>query len=194
MLLRMYAIQRRHPLYMRLSYNDIQHKLRLASCTDDQAEAKIVVGINKMVELVHFIDEKMINCWSEQCTTTGTRNEHVSAEQVCALLKTHSHSSTLSDSWSRPIHSGQVTDDVQLLDVLITRQWISNRLWHLALLHGYLSDDSEDREMRPSYSFEISQEALYTCESFSNKSLEVHGIGIVSSHLFMSCGSHIIYI
>jgi hypothetical protein len=150
----------------------------------------IMAGLNEMIDLVDFIDDRVVRCWKKQCwleSASARENEgkggddqprHVSHATVCALLRRYSCPLVR----PRPIGGNSVSDvyDAQYVDILITRHWIRNMLWNLGQEHGFIDEASADVEMRPRYTLAIACETVETCEQFSMSSLEVHGLGLVS--------------
>jgi hypothetical protein len=140
----------------------------------DQREKNIMAGLNDMIELVDFIDDRVVRCWKNQCWLQDNPQRHVSRATVCSLLRRYSCPAV------QPRHIQGNLGDVQYVDILVMRHWIRNILWNLGHGHGFMDEASADVEMRPSYSLVIASDTVETCEQFSISSLEVHGLGLVS--------------
>lgn len=167
---------------------------QLSLLRGDKTEERNVSAIQLLVETFRCLDDDIISCWSGGC---GTNNDkpacnRLSPERLLTLLQ----------KIPRPHHrdwklicegrtAGSATpgsklgvpfdiDGNEQGDVLLTCLWVSNRLWHLALLHGCLSSDNSYAELRPDFAIEIARETLLICKSFSMSSLEMHRTGLVS--------------
>jgi len=168
---RIYALQREYPLGSPLLGHLLftnDRRLCFPFLLDDPADHLTMEGMRQMADQVDFIDGQVARCLRNGCWNV-TPTSHVSADNVCDLLK----------RYSRPPFSS--LSDAQEADVFITRHWLRNRLFVLGLHHGYIEQAKAAEEMRPTYAIIIAWQAITTCFNYGITSLEVHGIGLVSS-------------
>lgn len=169
----MYAIQRAYPLneksLTRGHVHVIQGMLEQGFSNYELQDLQAVSSLKDMIESFDFVDSRLLKCWRNECWVEGNER-HVSPATVCTLLKRYA--SSIPDS-------GAHNWDSQRADITITRHWMRSVLWKLASRHGFVSDLSNDKELRPKYVISIATDAIVTCESFGISTLEVHGIGLV---------------
>jgi len=86
-----------------------------------------------LAKLFSLIDQPLVYCWNNQCDpltcTTLTR------ERAVSLLRQLSGSATAVFG-SQANAALTILGEVQKADLLITWQWLRNRIWRLALKHG----------------------------------------------------------
>jgi hypothetical protein len=68
--------------------------------------------------------------------------------------------------------------EAQKADLLITWQWLRNRIWRLAALHG-LTGEEGPPELAPAYALDVAATAVAVCRRLSVAAMEAHGIGFV---------------
>ena len=73
-----------------------------------------------------------------------------------------------------------VLSDAQRADLLITWQWIRNRLWRLAAAHNLTTEDGPS-ELSAEYVVDIASTTVAICRQLSLASMEAHGAGFVST-------------
>ena len=71
-------------------------------------------------------------------------------------------------------------NDVQAVDITVTRQWMRIILWRLAESHGFFSNGLEDARALLNDPILIAKELLTTLSRFPNPAIEAHGPGLVS--------------
>ena len=54
-------------------------------------------------------------------------------------------------------------------------------MWQLSITNGYLSSTSSDSAMTFRYPVEIAKDLVTVTGGFSRRSMEIHGIGLVSA-------------
>lgn len=155
----------------------------------DDMDAAAMIGLIQLMQLFDGIDEDVISCWNDRCQAKSGRCRTFDRLRALKIFQTQSdvYQSQTSGSVSyyplvRPDGKRMSISDLkdgQQADVLITQQWLLNRLWQLCYSHGLLSVDSEHIELRFEYAVAIASSTLEICKSLSLSSMEIHGIGLV---------------
>lgn len=70
-------------------------------------------------------------------------------------------------------------NDVQAVDISVTRQWMRIILWRLAESHGFFSHGLENAKTLLNDPISIAKELLTTLSRFPNTAIEAHGPGLV---------------
>lgn len=173
----MYAIQRDYTLtghYLTARrISRVQNMIWQCYIDCDQRELEGITGLGYMLELIDFIDDRVLRCWRQECWSADGedyQHQHVPAATVCSLLRRYSLPAAL---------LGELRGDAQHADILITRHWIRHIIWNIGFQHGFMDEANPDVEMRPSYAIRIAQDTIDTCDAFSMGCLEVHGVGLV---------------
>lgn len=73
------------------------------------------------------------------------------------------------------------TTESQAADLRTSQQWLRTIIWQLSIANGYLSSKSPDACMTFVYPIQIAKDLVAVTSRFSLRSMEVHGIGLVSS-------------
>ncbi|SPO04564.1 uncharacterized protein DNG_07249 [Cephalotrichum gorgonifer] len=181
---RIYAIQRSYTLDFHLlggrEIGQLLEGTMRSAAAGDETDYKAVEGLRHMIQQVDFIDNSVLRCWKETCGLDveaggsgagaggGRQQRHVPASTIRSLLV----------RYAAPPAMHALLSESQLADITITRHWVMHVLWKLGFRHGYVDAASLDPEMRPDYALDIAHNAALTCERFSVKSLEVHGVGL----------------
>lgn len=75
--------------------------------------------------------------------------------------------------------------ETQCADVLVTQKWVLDRLWNLCFSHGLLQPYSEQKELCFRYAFDNGVKTLELCRSLRISAMEAHGVGMVSSNIYL---------
>lgn len=158
----------------------------------DDLDAAGMLGLIQLMQLFDGIDEDVINCWNDRCQAKHGRCRTFDRLRALKIFQTQFdvYQSQTSGGVSycplaRPDGRQMSISDLkdgQQADVLITQQWLLNRLWQLCRSHGLLTADSDHAELRYEYAIAIASTTLEICKSLSLSSMEVHGIGLVRLH------------
>lgn len=180
-----YAIQRGYPLseksLIKRNIPIIQDMIRQDYATYEPRDMRVISGLGHMLELIDFVDNRMLRCWRDQCWTDGGDARHVHPSTISSLLRRYSSPVTFPRGGGGG-GGGRRWWDTQRADILITRHWIRHILWSLGFRHGFVEEGpGREAELCPGYAISIAADAIGTCESFSMGVLEVHGIGLVRS-------------
>lgn len=74
----------------------------------------------------------------------------------------------------------------QEADLRTSQQWLRTMVWQLSIQNGCLSSNSDDPSMTFQYPVEISRDLVSMTSQFSQQSMEVHGVGLVSLSILSS--------
>ncbi|OCF42827.1 hypothetical protein I317_03304 [Kwoniella heveanensis CBS 569] len=91
---------------------------------------------------------------------------------------TESLSGTANEVFHEDVEGLQGLTEVQKADLLVTWQWLRNKLWRLASLHHMTGEDGE-RELSVDFVVEVASTTVEICKRLSLSSMEAHGTGFV---------------
>lgn len=74
----------------------------------------------------------------------------------------------------------------QAADLKTSQHWLRTMVWQLSITNGYLSSTSSDSAMTFRYPVEIAKDLVTVTGGFSQRSMEIHGIGLVSAVKILS--------
>ncbi|WVW79632.1 hypothetical protein I302_101601 [Kwoniella bestiolae CBS 10118] len=126
-----------------------------------------------LAKLFSFVDSDIVSCWNGKCDpltcTTLTK------ERVRSILRTLNGTPT-------HVFGSDIAltglSEVQQADLLITWQWLRNRVWRLAAGHG-IAGDGLDEELGVGYVVDVASTTVLICRRLSTNALEAHGCGFV---------------
>lgn len=119
------------------------------------------------------IDLHFVHCHNTMCEpTTCTR---LSRAKVVHALKALSGSAEQVFGDVDALHS---LSESQKADLLITWQWLRNRIWKIGFNHGFMTESGEE-ELRLEHVVEIASNCVAICQRLSLLSMEAHGTGFV---------------
>lgn len=151
------AIQRHKPLSMLATID-------LPTVDSNSPEAPVLHGFVYLASLFRLIDDEFMALWNK-------------AKSECST----SYISQLQSQLANVLPPVLECTENQAADVKITKHWLRNMVWQLSIANGYLSSSSPDLSMSFTYPFEIARELIRDISSLSLQSMEVHGVGLVSS-------------
>ena len=120
----------------------------------------------------------MITCWNNQCPRAfGKTCHYLTRSRAINVL------SALAGTAPDVFGEGSETDfkqltDSQRADLFITWQWLKNRVWKLAALHGLTSEDGP-YELGVEYVVNAAATTVAICQRLPLSAIEAHGIGFV---------------
>lgn len=197
---RAYALQRQHSIgfpgrpsfkmcLMHQFINNATSNKISSLIVHDDMEATGMMGLIQLMQLFDGFDEDVINCWNDRCNVKNGGCRTFDRIRALEIFQTQFdvYESQTSGGVSyyplvRPDGKRISTSDLkdgQQADVLITQQWLLNRLWQLCYSHGLITADSEHTELRFEYAVAIASSTLEICKSLSLSSMEIHGVGLV---------------
>lgn len=138
--------------------------IELPSVDETSPEAPVIHGFVYLASLFRLMDDEFMALWNKvksECSTSY-------------LLQLQTQ---LSDAVPPKL---ECTEN-QAADVKITQHWLRCMVWQLSIMNGYLSSTSPDLSMSFKYPIEIAKELINDISSLSLQSMEVHGVGLVST-------------
>ncbi|KAK8861776.1 hypothetical protein IAR55_002599 [Kwoniella newhampshirensis] len=69
--------------------------------------------------------------------------------------------------------------EVQKADLLITWQWLRNRVWRLAAGHGLIQEEGGEKELSVEYIVDVAATTVAICQRLTLGAMEAHGCGFV---------------
>jgi len=130
-----------------------------------------------LARLFSYIDSDLISCWHGGCKP----------DSGCQLL-THRKTESILASLSQPaddlFHGYKELEEIQRADLLVTWQWLRNRVWCLAQRHGLIhttegQGSAVGWELGPDYPIDVALTTVGFCREFAFRSMEAHGAGFV---------------
>jgi hypothetical protein len=146
--------------------------------TDDPSHKRAVFGLSALMRLFCLIDETVIGCWSdtnhqpEDCGLTRDKVINLQRELDRAL---DTSQTALSKS---SMATGDVSE-IRKADLLVTQQWLKNRVWKLSLSHNFVEVGSRVAELSAVYPVAIGNATLSSCLALSMRSAEANGLAWV---------------
>ncbi len=152
---RVYALQKHRPLTLHAT-------IELPRIEDDPAIS--IAGFIYLVKLYRPFDDTFVGLWNKtrrDCSTVWLAQLQ---RQLTQAL---------------PVYLN-VTES-QAVDLRTSQQWLRTMVWQLSITRGYLSSTSSESSMTFGYPIEIARDLVAVIGKFSQQSMEVHGIGLVST-------------
>jgi len=125
-----------------------------------------------MINMFKIIDDTFVNFWNRM------PNIHVSASWI----------SQVQTQLSGAVPTYFECTEVQKVQIRITQQWLQSQAWQLSVRQGLVSSVSNDTPLTFKYPIEIARNLLTISHQFSQQTIEIHGVGLVSSFSFF-CSS-----
>jgi hypothetical protein len=154
---RAYSIERHRPL-------TLHPTIELPTLDEEPEQASTICGFLHLINLFRALDDTFIGLWNK------SRND-------CSTAWLASLQQQLSDALPPNLNS----TESQAADIRISQQWLRTMVWQLSITNGYLSSSSPDSSMTFKYPIEIARDLARDISILSLQSMEVHGIGLVSS-------------
>lgn len=121
-----------------------------------------------MINMFKIIDDTFINLWNR------VHNTHVSAAWITQVQT----------QLSEAVPAYFECSEAQEVQIRITQQWLKSQTWQLSVCQGLVSSVSNDVPLTFKYPIEIARDLLTISHQFSQQSMEVHGVGLVSRFIF----------
>lgn len=157
---RAYALQQHRPLSLYATIN-------LPTLEEDPTETVELNGFLHLVNLYRPFDDTFVGFWNKH--RTGCTTEWLAALQQ-----------QLSDALPAYLQS----TESQAVDLRCSQQWLRTMVWQLSISHGFLSSAASDNAMSFKFPIEISRDLIAATGQYSQKSMEIHGIGLVEKRKF----------
>jgi len=160
---RAYALQQHRPLTLQSTINPPR-------LDEDPSETVELSGFIHLVNLFRPFDDTFVGLWNKARTGCTTDFLARLQQQLSEAL---------------PIYI-QSTES-QAVDLRCSQQWLRTMVWQLSISHGYLSSVANENAMSFRYPIEISRDLVAATSGFSQKSMEVHGIGLIEKLFDVAC-------
>jgi hypothetical protein len=137
------------------------------------------ISLHYLTQIFSYLDQDIITCWNNQCPrASGQICHHLTSDRVILIL------SALNGSAPDVFGEGSETDfkqltDSQRADLFITWQWVKNRIWRLAAIHGLTTEDGAP-ELGVGYVVSAAMTTVAICRRLPLSAMESHGTGFVS--------------
>lgn len=132
------------------------------------------LSLKYLARIFNFLDGDIIACWNGRCLRSACKT--LTPERTVYILSRLSGTTAEVFGDEDGLHQ---LSEVQKADLLVTWQWIRNRIWHLAHLHGLTGEDRA-KELGFGYPVEVALTTVAICKRLSIPSMEAHGTGFVS--------------
>ena len=153
---RAYALQKHRPLTLHAT-------IGLPTVQGDSSNT--LAGFVHLVNLYKPFDDTFIGLWNksrQNCSTPWLAHlQNQLREALPAYL--------------------EVTE-TQEADLRTSQHWLRTMVWQLSITNGYLSSSSPDSSMTFGYPIEIARDLVTVTGRLSQRSMEVHGIGLVCGY------------
>lgn len=154
---RAYALQRHRPLTLPAT-------ISLPTSHDDPTEpSPPLTGFIHLVSLYRPFDDMFIALWNK------SRND-------C----TPAYLSALQKQLTEALPGYLNTTESQAVDLRVSQQWLRTMVWQLSIQNGCLSSGPAESCMTFQYPVEIARDLISMTSQFSQHSMELHGLGLVS--------------
>ncbi len=171
---RAYALQRSGnqivfdgPICVRM-LNPIESKME----TDEEPISR---SLRYLAQLFSVFDQEIVACWNGHCTR-GSCLVLTRSRAVDILQRLDGTAQDVFGEGFATQHA--VLTDSQRSDLLVTWQWLKNRLWRLAMLHG-LTGEGQEPQLSAYFVYNTAVMTLGICQGLSKSAMEAHGTGWV---------------
>lgn len=130
--------------------------------TEDEEFPEVVSGFLNLVTLFSTPGSDFFSKWTSHSSNVSINSEHL-------LLIQH--------ALQRDLDLSDYTNDIQKVDIIVSRHWMRCLAWQLSIRLGYVMLNSK-REMNITYPLQIARDALTSVSKFSPDAFEVHGPGM----------------
>ncbi len=159
---RAYALQRHRPL-------TLHGTIELPTLDDDPSESIAITGFIHLVNLFRPFDDTFVGFWNKS-------RDGCSAECLAQLQQ----------QLEKALPTCLDGTETQAADLRTSQQWLRTMVWQLSISNGHLSSSSTQPSMTFKYPVEIARDLATATGKLSQQSMEVHGIGLVSSFMILN--------
>jgi hypothetical protein len=145
----------------------------LADIDDDESTGP---SLRYLAQLFSFIDQDIVTCWNGRCDGPACRS--LNEKRAIYILSKLGGGATEVFGHDFETQVRTLTES-QRADLLITWQWLRNRIWRLTFLHG-LAREGGPVELSRVYLANVAIATLDICKDLSTWSMDAHGAGFVS--------------
>ncbi|KAI5449584.1 hypothetical protein NCC49_004577 [Naganishia albida] len=133
-------------------------------------------SLRYLAQLFSFIDQDIVTCWNGRCNGPSCRS--LTERRAVEILRNLGGEPTEVFGPDFDIHLRTSMSESQRADLLITWQWLRNRVWRLAFLHGLTTEDGAI-ELSRVYLANVAIATLDICKVLSTVSMDAHGAGFM---------------
>lgn len=154
---RTYALHKHRPI-------SLYPTIHPPSLDEVPSDRPIAVGLELMINMFKIIDDTFVNLWNRVHT-------HANPAWI-AQLQTQI---------SEAVPAYLECTEAQAVLIRITQQWLRAQAWQLCVSQGLVSSVTNENILTFKYPIEISRDLLTMTHQFSQQTMEVHGVGLVST-------------
>ncbi|KAL8650120.1 MAG: hypothetical protein Q9210_004014 [Variospora velana] len=158
---RAYALQKHRPLTLHAT-------IKLPPAAEDPS--KPIAGFLYMVNIYRPFDDTFIGLWNKSRTDCSTlwlaRLQKQLTQELPAVLD---------------------CTETQAADLRTSQHWLRTIVWQLSITNGFLSSTSPDSSTTFTYPIEIAKDLVAATSQLSQRSMEVHGIGLIEKLFDVAC-------
>ncbi|KAL8717523.1 MAG: hypothetical protein Q9225_005241 [Loekoesia sp. 1 TL-2023] len=158
---RAYALQKHRPLTLHAT-------IKLPPAAEDPS--KPITGFLYLVNLYRPFDDTFIGLWNKSRTDCST------------LWLAH-----LQRQLTQALPAVLDCAETQAADLRTSQHWLRTIVWQLSITNGFLSSTSPDSSMTFTYPIEIAKDLVAVTSQFSQRSMEVHGVGLIEKLFDVAC-------
>ncbi|KAL9019995.1 MAG: hypothetical protein Q9185_002734 [Variospora sp. 1 TL-2023] len=158
---RAYALQKHRPLTLHAT-------IKLPPAAEDSS--KSIAGFLYMVKLYRPFDDTFIGLWNKSRTDCST------------LWLAH-----LQKQLTQELPAVLDCTETQAADLRTSQHWLRTIVWQLSITNGFLSSTSPDSSTTFTYPIEIAKDLVAATSQLSQRSMEVHGIGLIEKLFDVAC-------
>jgi Fungal Zn(2)-Cys(6) binuclear cluster domain/Fungal specific transcription factor domain len=152
---RAYALERHRPL-------SLHPTIELP--TAEGPEQDVISGFLYLIQLFRCLDDEFMGLWNK-----------VKVDCSAGWL------SGLQQRLYEALPPNMKTTESQMADIKITQQWLRIMVWQLSIANNALSSNSQNTAMTFKYPIEVAKDLVNDISRLSLASMEVHGVGLVST-------------
>jgi hypothetical protein len=156
---RTYALHKHRPI-------SLYPTIHPPSLDEVPSDRPIAVGLELMINMFKIIDDTFVNLWNR---VHGTHASPAWINQLQTQL-------------SEAVPAYFECTEAQEVEIRITQQWLRSQAWQLSVCQGLVSSVSNDNSLTFKYPIDIARDFLTISHQFSQQAMEVHGVGLVSTH------------
>jgi hypothetical protein len=144
--------------------------------TAEQDDSSSSPSLRYLAQLFSFIDQDIVTCWNGRCNGPSCRS--LTERRAVDILRKlgGEPAEVFGPDFDYHLRTGM--SESQRADLLITWQWLRNRVWRLAFLHGLTTEDGKV-ELSRVYLANVAIATLDICKVLSTVSMDAHGAGFV---------------
>jgi hypothetical protein len=151
--------------------------------TDDTDEADVLIAFQKLIGLFWTFDQSGVFEVLDRADFNMSSLDNLDASDPKML-------ESLSNSLARTTIQVDQMNDVQAVDISVTRQWMRVILWRLTQSHGLFAAPSPSQDASLYDPIQIAKEFLAAVSHMPNTAIEAHGPGLVCLLHFPHWGLH----